>query len=272
MTPGGQEEWPDLDELAELAYRDRRRHLERQAPARTLADTWKDLKREARALLLRPAVRQAQREYEAQRFKRHNERPVEFAFTFKAIGACAPRTILDVGTGLTALPHLMRNCGPVVTAIDNVTDYWPKGMVNRHWHVLDDDIRRPTLAGSFDMVTCISTLEHIDPAIVAVQSMLDRLVPGGHLVLTCPYTERSYVPNVYALPGSRGHSNPYPAQSFSRADVSGWLEGQAAIVSQEYWRYWTGEHWTEGAATIPPTAAEAQDPHQLTCLLIRKRD
>jgi hypothetical protein len=28
-------------------------------------------------------------------------------------------------------------CGFVVTAIDNVRDYWDHGMVNRHWTVLD---------------------------------------------------------------------------------------------------------------------------------------
>ena len=84
-------------------------------------------------------------EYETQKFKRYNERPVEFAFLFRAIASLAPHSILDVGTGTTAVPHLMRNCGPLVTATDNVKDYWNRGMVNRHYHVLDDDIRRTRL-------------------------------------------------------------------------------------------------------------------------------
>ncbi|HEV8394014.1 MAG TPA: methyltransferase domain-containing protein [Vicinamibacterales bacterium] len=216
---------------------------------------------------LRALVR---REYERQRFKRYNERPVEFAFVFRAIARLAPRTILDVGTGTTALPHLMRNCGAVVTATDNVRDYWPRGMTNRHFHVVDDDIRHTRLRDSFEMVTCISTLEHIVPAHEAVRSMLERLTPGGHLVITCPYTEHEHVDNVYALPeSSRGQRNSYVAQSFSRADLDSWFKA-AEIVEQEFWRYWTGPHWTEGDEIIPPEPSRANRPHQHICLLIRK--
>ena len=38
---------------------------------------------------------------------------------------------------------LLASCGYVVTAIDNIRDYWPNGMVNRHWHVQNDDITKP---------------------------------------------------------------------------------------------------------------------------------
>jgi SAM-dependent methyltransferase len=221
----------------------------------------------AASLPIRAVVRH---EFETQTFKRYNERPVEFAFLFRAMAALAPQTILDVGTGTTAVPHLMRNCGPVVTATDNVKDYWPRGMVNRHYHVVDDDIRRTRLRENFDMVTCISTLEHIVPADDAVQSMLARLRPGGHLVLTCPYTEHEHVDNVYALPGSRGRRNPYVAQSFARSDLERWFSGAAEIIEQEFWRYWTGAHWTEGIEVIPPEPSSATRPHQHTCLLVRK--
>ena len=64
-------------------------------------------------------------EFESQTFTRLNERPIEFSFIFRKLGETYPRTVLDVGTGTTALPHLMRNCGFLVTATDNVRDYWP---------------------------------------------------------------------------------------------------------------------------------------------------
>ena len=38
------------------------------------------------------------------KFRRHNERPVEFAFVFSQIAKLAPKTILDVGSGESALP------------------------------------------------------------------------------------------------------------------------------------------------------------------------
>ena len=48
-----------------------------------------------------------QSEAEAQQFDRHNERPAEFAFVFRQVNRCVPRTILDVGSGTTALPALL---------------------------------------------------------------------------------------------------------------------------------------------------------------------
>lgn len=142
------------------------------------------------------------REFESQTFIRFNERPVEFSFVFRKIGEIYPRKILDVGTGTTALPHLMRNCGSLVTATDNVRDYWPFGMVNRHFYVIDDDITATRLSDKFDLITCISVLEHIQKSDDAVRNMLSLLKSNGHLILTFPYNEKSYVRNVYKLPGS----------------------------------------------------------------------
>jgi 2-polyprenyl-3-methyl-5-hydroxy-6-metoxy-1,4-benzoquinol methylase len=229
-------------------------------------------KNQIKLLLSWPTQRQCREEFEAQRFVKFNERAVEFAFVFRQIARLAPRTVLDVGTGKTSLPHLMRLCGPLATAVDNVRDYWPAGMINRHYHVIDDDIRHTQLRERFDMVTCVSVLEHIEPADDAVRSMLTLLNPGGHLILTCPYTEADYVRNVYALEGSSyGQEASYITQSFGRTDVSRWLhENQASLVEQEFWQFWTGPHWTQGKQVIPPTIAAADRLHQHTCLLIRK--
>lgn len=75
-----------------------------------------------------------------QTFTHHNERPIEYRFALERLAAERPKTVLDVGSGTTAWPHLLRDCGFVTTAIDNVRDYWRDGMVNRHWTVLDVDI------------------------------------------------------------------------------------------------------------------------------------
>lgn len=212
------------------------------------------------------------REYEAQVFSRFNERPVELSFVFRKIAEIYPRSILDVGSGTTALPHLMRNCGPLVTAIDNVRDYWPAGMVNRHYHVIDDDITETHLHDKYDFITCISVLEHVQKSDSAISKMFSLLNPNGHLLLTFPYNEKNYVRNVYDLPGSSyGQGASYITQSFSRKEIDRWLhENNGAVVDQEYWQFWEGEHWTVGNQVVPPNAASAQDPHQLTCLLIRK--
>jgi len=183
-----------------------------------------------------------------------------------------PHTILDVGTGTTALPHLMRNCGFLVTATDNVRDYWPHGMVNRHYHIIDDDITATRISDAFDLITCISVLEHIEKPNHAVRNMVNLLKPNGWLILTFPYSEGTYIKNVYELPGSSyGLGAPYITQSYSRHELEQWTkENRVTIVEQEYWQFWTGDYWTVGSQIIPPKRVTANDKHQLTCILIQK--
>ena len=206
-------------------------------------------------------------EFESQSFRHVNERTIEYGFVFEAIRESSPQTILDVGTGLSALPSLMRTCGPVVTAIDNVRDYWPEGMSNRHFHVRDEDVTH-SISGRYDLVTCISVLEHIPCPDPAIELMLGALNPKGRLVLTFPYNERQYIPNVYALPGAGyGHDLPHVAQVYSRVELNRWFHS-ARILKQDYWRVFTGPFWTFGDILRPPVASSPDELHQLTCLLV----
>ena len=216
--------------------------------------------------------RVCRREFESQAFKRFNERPIEFSFVFRKFGEIYPQRVLDVGTGTTALPHLMRNCGCMVTATDNVRDYWASDMLNRHYHVIDDDITETRLSDTFDLITCISVLEHINKPDIAIRNMFSLLKPQGHLILTFPYNERSYVRNVYELPSSNyGKGTPYITQSYSRSELNRWIaENPATIINQEYWQFWKGDHWTEGEQVIPPICVGSADKHQLTCILMKK--
>ena len=213
------------------------------------------------------------REYVTQEFLGINERPVEYRFAFEQLTVAFPGTVLDVGTGKTALPSLLRTCGFVVTAIDNIKDYWPTGMVNRHYHVLDDNILEPKVGGPFDFITCISTLEHIRDHARAMRMMFSLLRPGGRLVVSFPYNESTYVENVYALPGSIGADRyPFITQAFSRREVQQWMhENDARLVAQEYWRYFEGPFWTIGKRVVPPVRVEEHDLHQISCLALEKR-
>lgn len=203
---------------------------------------------------------------------RVNERPIEYRFVFDVATRLAPTTVLDVGTGKTSLPHLLWICGYEVTAIDNVSDYWAHGLLNRHFEVLDQDITAPTLDQRFDLVTCISTLEHIPAHTTAVKAMTSLVEPGGHLVLTVPYCEDRYHPNAYELPGSSyGQSNPFVTQIYSRAEVEHWLkETGCELVEQQYWQLFSGDLWTVGEHVYPFREVGVADRHHLTCLLLRK--
>lgn len=208
-------------------------------------------------------------DYTTQRFRRHNERPIEFRFVFESLTFIRPHTVLDVGSGTTALPHMIANCGCVVTAIDNVRDYWPAGMFNRHWKVIDDDILKPKIKGQFDLVCCISVIEHIVDHETAFRNMVSLVKPGGHLVLTTPYSEHNPVPNVYALDGAAyGGDLPYICRSSARADLDAWLKStDVQIVAQEYWRLWLGAVWTQGRFLDVPERVDVTQPHQLSCIL-----
>ncbi|MGH8217379.1 MAG: class I SAM-dependent methyltransferase [Steroidobacteraceae bacterium] len=212
-------------------------------------------------------------EAESQKFTRYNERPAEFAFVLRCVGRCAPRTILDVGSGTTALPAILSDCGAVVTAIDNVRDYWSSGMINRHWHIEDQDIQRPQIPKRFDMVTCISVLEHIADHRAAVGNIMRLVKLGGHFVLAGPYTDREYVEDTYRVMGADAQSSamPYICRSYSRAELEGWLkENGGELIEEEYWRTWTGRHWAQGERIAPPTPSTREGNHTHACFLIRR--
>jgi len=211
-------------------------------------------------------------EYESQ-VRKINERPVEFRFVFDQLSQLNARSLLDVGTGTTALPSLLRTCGYLVTAMDNVTDYWPDGFSNRHYYVLDDDIRNPALRETFDVVTCISVIEHIPEHQAAIRSMCRLLNPGGRLIVTFAYNEAQYYPNVFDLPevDPKFRGLPYICQIFSRREVTEWVESNGmSIAAEELWRLYTGELIACGGNIVPPVRAGANDKHHLMCLALRK--
>ena len=212
------------------------------------------------------------REYAKQSFVRVNERPIEYRFVFEQLNQLQPRTILDVGTGTTALPQLMRDCGFLVTATDKVHEYWGGPIHNRHYFVIDDDIRQSRLTDQFDVVTCISTLEHIPEHEQSVAELFKLLNPGGHLILTCPYNDRRYVANVYDEPEALyGRGSRFICQSFSHAELERWLAiGGATVAKQEFWRVFSGDFWAQGELVRPPVRVSRAENHQHTCLLLQK--
>lgn len=214
------------------------------------------------------------REFKRQQFQDLNERTIEYGFLFNALQHTWPVTILDVGTGTTALPAVLRTCGFLITAVDNISGYWPKGMINRHYHIVQDDITNTNLKDQFEFITCISVLEHITDYIAAVQSMFRLLRQGGHLLLTFPYNETRYIENVYKLPeAGYGQDFPFICQVFSRNEIENLMSSNGAfIVEQEYWEVFSGDLWTFGKRLNPPRRVGKNDKHHLTCILCSHGD
>jgi hypothetical protein len=202
-----------------------------------------------------------------QSFRRTNERPIEYSFVFAWLNRLQPKTVLDVGTGNSALPALVRTCGFVVSAVDNVRDYWPNGMVNRHWLVEDRDVRSVQPGPQHDVVLCISVLEHIKETVDAIRGLHACARPGGHVILTTPFGATGH-PNVYELPGSYGARNPYPCRQHAPADLEQWLGVGFELVTAEFYRAFDSDMWSVGSLVRPIVRSET--PASLGCFVLRR--
>ena len=213
------------------------------------------------------------KEYEQNQKRVANERSVEYQFVFRCLSFCAPERILDVGTGKTALPALIDNCGYRVTAIDNIKDYWDEGYFNKHYHVINDDITNTKIVEKFDLITCISVLEHVEDHEKALNSMVKLLKSNGYLILTFPYNEKNFSPNIYEHPrAGYGQNAKYICKVYSRKELEKWIKKfELEIISQEYWQIFNGEIWTEGGRLKEYRNVEGNDRHQLSCILLRRK-
>jgi 2-polyprenyl-3-methyl-5-hydroxy-6-metoxy-1,4-benzoquinol methylase len=232
-------------------------------------DPFKALARQAGNWYIR---RVCSAESDSQKFAHHNERPIEYRFALECLARVRPKTVLDVGTGTTSWPHLLRNCGFVVTAIDNVRDYWDHQIVNRHWTVLDIDITKSKqLHGPFDAVTCISVMEHIVDHEIAVRNMLRVLAPGGLLIITTPYNHREHCPNVYKRSDALyGQDLPYICRSHSAKEIEDWQKLGARLKRREMWRLFSGPVWATGERIAWEQVQSEATPHQLGCFEFEK--
>lgn len=221
--------------------------------------------------LLKPVLRY---EFNHPQFQTINERPIEYSFAFRCLQIIRPAKVLDVGSGRSAWPHLLSNCGFKVTAIDKIVGYWKNNYFNRHFHIVNEDIACSSLSDKFDCITCLSVLEHIPNHNAAVKGMLDLLKPGGFLIATFPYNQEIYVPNAYDLPDTSYPSNVgYICQIFSSNEMDRWLSDNGGeIVLEEFYEIFNGEFWTTGGGQIEnPRKAEKSEPHHLGCFMIKKQ-
>ena len=115
-------------------------------------------------------------------------------------------------------------------------------LTHRHWLILDDDIQRTILQQQFDMVTCVSALEHIQAYDQAVRTTMGLLKPGGHLVITGHYTDAFHVNDCCRVPGADAElaAEPYIGNSYSGEDLRRWLrDGEeliGGILEGVYWK------------------------------------
>jgi 2-polyprenyl-3-methyl-5-hydroxy-6-metoxy-1,4-benzoquinol methylase len=107
----------------------------------------------------------------------------------RVIFAALPRRaerVLDVGCGEGMLARALAETHPYVTAIDtdhaSITLARQQDPAHRIDHILGDFLTHPFAPESFDAITCLTTLHHMD-ATAALLRMRQLLRPAGTLVV-----------------------------------------------------------------------------------------
>lgn len=123
----------------------------------------------------------------------HFSRQWEFPYVWANIGP-APGRILEAGSGITFFPFLLAAAGFEVHCCDSDETLGLPGRYRRAAastglpvaFVEGSLTELPYPAGTFDVVTCISVLEHVGVMRAEIVAALATMLrPGGRLILTC---------------------------------------------------------------------------------------
>lgn len=130
-----------------------------------------------------------------------NERIVEVPFILKNLPADTKAKALDVACCETIFPIQLASLGYQVTGLD----IRPYELKHPNFTFLQEDICQTSLsANSFDVITCVSAIEHFGLNTIygksnqgtsdknALESMFKLLKPGGKLLLTTPVAQQFY--------------------------------------------------------------------------------
>ena len=181
-----------------------------------------------------------------------NERQLEWPWVLEEAACQEGRgEALDVGSAGTEIPDKLNELGYAVTALDcRVSEDAPPSPIR----MVEGDIRSTDFPdGVFDLITCISTLEHIgvkgrygvveaDPEgdRKAISEMLRILKPGGRILLTVPIGIRDFLPinKCYTLNRIQGLDKRLhmdKAQYFKYVEGFGWQECNQADAETVHW-------------------------------------
>ena len=98
--------------------------------------------------------------------------------------------ILDVGSAKSVFPYYLALRGNNVTTLDLVDEKFRKDMEDLYdVKALTLDIRKfvPGLKNNFDLITCLSVIEHIDEDTKAILNLAEYLRPGGVIVVSSDF-------------------------------------------------------------------------------------
>ncbi|GFK92595.1 Ubiquinone biosynthesis O-methyltransferase [Fundidesulfovibrio magnetotacticus] len=195
-----------------------------------------------------------------------SERLAEYSFVMNKLRTIPGRRLLDVGTSRTSLPNLLHACGFEVVALDASEQF------NTCFYVELGDIVTKKFDTQFDIVVCVSTLEHIFDCDAAMSNMYRLLRSGGHLIVTFPYSDNCPVNNIYEHCGG---DLPWPGaltRIFARVDVDRWISNDGwRLVAEEYFNVWGSDYCNQSVAAFPVVPVSISEEHDVACLIFSKQ-
>ena len=133
--------------------------------------------------------------------------------------------------------------------------------------VVDDISASALKLDFFGAVLCVSTLEHIENHETALANMRRLLRTGGVAVITAPYHDADFVPDVDAAAGRKPQL--YGTCAFSRKQVDVWVRFFGNEIERRHWRVFTGDGWGMGERLPRPKPSKPEDAH-LVGVVLRK--
>jgi len=205
-----------------------------------------------------------------------NERPYEYAFALQHLPYGENIKVLDVGTGKTAFGALLKNCNYFVDCLES-TQYRRGWLpLNTHCNLINDDIVNTVLPeNTYDAVTCISVLEHIEQYDQAVKNMVKILKPGGRLILTIPFNHNRFIENCYTQKESNRHQQNVSiiCKVYSIREMEKWCtSNNARVGKQVLGRCWSGPFWNSGEWLRSYNIVTKEEQHDHCCLVLIKNE
>ena len=202
----------------------------------------------------------------------HGERTWEYPWVLKTVGSVGGSRLLDVGCGtVSVLPLWLSGLGYEVWGCD----LRPTDREIAEVHFVQDDIvtTKAIPNGEFDIVTCISVIEHVGlrrypgekGKDVEFLASLERfLAPSGRLLLTLPFGKAAWSGvESNRIDACRIHDQESLTQLVKEAGFS--------VVQQDF-ACLKGGHWKPGTLPLASSLSSEDQVRALCGLVLRRAD